>query len=310
MIIYSGYNKLADFEKEWSRFMNFSAITVSYPIDHETFEEINQLCENAEQVDLKSYRSVINLAMAKSSDARGFFVLVYDDEQNQLAGVASAVDLMGLNTYEWSIIVDPMYRDIGIGSTLYSVLKEGLSMRGSDGDLALAVDGGHFGELFLKSNGYEYSFSEATLEAKAVAANEPFLFTMRLFEQKDTKALCEIFSQGFGDTTEESLQLIEFNSTTEGIYLWVAEQDGDVVGTVSTRQDGDGHWVTALAVHPSFEGQGIGSEILRWVKDYVARSGGRVVLLDVEVDNARALAIYEKNGFMISSQIHYYVFTS
>ena len=290
--------------------MNFSAITVSYPIDYETYEEINQLCENAEQVDLKSYRSVINLAMAKNLDARGFFVLVYDDEQNQLAGAASAVDLMGLNTYEWSIIVDPMYREIGIGQALYNVLKEGLSMRGSDGDLALAVEGGHFGEEFLQSIGYAYSFSEATLEAKAVVANEPFTLSMRPFQQHDTKALCEIFIQGFGDTMEESLQLIEFNSTTEGICLWVAERDGEVVGTVSTRQDGDGHWVTALAVHPSFEGQGIGSEILRWVKDYVVRAGCRIVLLDVEIDNARALAIYEKNGFMISSQIHYYVFAS
>ncbi len=290
--------------------MNFSAITVSYPIDQETYEELNQLCENAEQIDLKSYRTVLNLVMAKNPDARGFFVLVYDDEQNQLAGAASAVDLMGLNTYEWSIVVDPMYRELGIGLTIYNVLKEGLSIRGSEGDLALAVDGGHFGEQFLSSQGYEYSFSEATLEAKAVIANEPFTFTMRLFEQRDTQALCKTFSQGFGDTMEESLQLIEFNSTTEGICLWVAERDGNVVGTVSTRQDGDGHWVTALAVHPSYEGQGIGSEILRWVKDYVVHSGGRVVLLDVEIDNARALAIYEKSGFMISSQIHYYVFSS
>ena len=286
--------------------MNFSAITVSYPIDQETYEELNQLCENAEQIDLKSYRSVLNLALAKSPDTRGFYVLVYDDEQNQLAGAASAVDLMGLNTYEWSIVVDPMYREIGIGLTIYNVLKEGLSMRGSIGDLALAVDGGHFGEQFLQSQGYEYSFSEATLEAKAVVANEQFTFAMRLFQQKDTKALCEIFSQGFGDTPEESLQLIEFNATTEGIYLWVAERGGEIAGTVTTRQEGDGHWVTALAVHPSFEGQGIGSEILRWVKDYVVRSGGRVVLLDVEIENARALSIYEKNGFMISSQIHYY----
>ena len=290
--------------------MKFSAITVSYPIDIETYEELDRLCKNAEQTDLKSYRSVLKLSMAKSSDIKGFFVLIYDDEQNQLAGAASAVDLMGLNTYEWSIVVDPMYREIGIGLALYNVLKEGLSMRGSEGDLALAVDGSHFGEQFLKSQGYEYSFSEATLEAKAVVATEPFKFTMRPFQQNDTKALCETFSQGFGDTMEESLQLIEFNSSTEGICLWVAERDGDVVGTVTTSQDGDGHWVTALAVHPSFEGEGIGSEILRWVKDYVVRSGGRVVLLDVEIDNVRALSIYEKNGFMISSQIHYYVFSS
>ena len=108
--------------------MNFSAITVSYPIDQETYEELSRLCENAEQIDLKSYRSVLNLAIAKSPNTRGFFVLVYDDEKNQLVGAASAVDLIGLNTYEWSIVVDPMYRKIGIGLTIYNVLKEGLSL--------------------------------------------------------------------------------------------------------------------------------------------------------------------------------------
>ena len=48
--------------------MNFSAITVSYPIDEETFNEISQLCENAEQVDLVSYRLVMNLALSKNPD--------------------------------------------------------------------------------------------------------------------------------------------------------------------------------------------------------------------------------------------------
>ena len=59
-----------------------------------------------------------------------------------------AVDLMGLNTYEWSILVDPMYRKIGLGETLYNVLRSSLEVRGSEGDLALAVESSNYGEAF------------------------------------------------------------------------------------------------------------------------------------------------------------------
>jgi mycothiol synthase len=287
--------------------MNFSTMTVSYPIDGETYEEIVALCERAEQTDLKNYKLVLNLQMAKSYEAKGFFVLVYNDEEDLLVGVASAIDMMGLNTYEWSILVDPMYRQIGIGSALNHVLNDGFIARGSEGDLALTVDGGHYGVPFLLKQNYHYSFSEATLESKAQHIEEVLPFTVRPFESKDTQALCGIFSQGFGDTEEESIQLIEFNSNTEGIHLWVAERDEKIIGTVSTRKEGEGHWLTALAVHPSYEGQGIGSQLIRWVKDYVARQQDQYVLLDVEIENERALSIYLKNGFMVASQIHYFV---
>lgn len=287
--------------------MNFSTMTVSYPIDEQTYEEIEALCERAEQTDLKNYKLVLNLQMARSYEAKGFFVLVYNDDEDILVGVASAVDTMGLNTYEWSILVDPMYRQIGIGSALKHVLNEGLEVRGSEGDLALTIDGGHYGVPFLLKNHYHYSFSEATLESKAERTEEVLPFIVRPFELRDTQDLCTIFSQGFGDTEDESLQLIEFNSLTEGIHLWVAERDGKVIGTVSTRKEGEGHWLTALAVHPGYEGQGIGSQLIRWVKDYVARQHDHYVLLDVEIENERALSIYLKNGFMVASQIHYFV---
>ena len=288
--------------------MNFSAITVSFPIDEETYEEIKGLCDLADKADLKQYQSVMNLTIAKSYESKGFFVLIYDDEKNALVGVASAVDLMGLNTYEWSILVDPMYREIGIGEALYNVLRKGLEARGSDGDLALAIDGSNFGQQFLEKKGYQYSFSEATLEAEVAVAEQDFQLVIQPYQTQNRDALCEIFSLAFGDTYEESLELIDFNSTTEGLVLWVVKRNDEIVGTVTTRKEGDSHWITALAVHPRFSGQGIGTEILMWVKDYVLRQSDSKVLLDVEIDNRRALSIYEKSGFMVVSQINYYVY--
>ena len=223
--------------------MNFSAITVSFPLDEETYEEVQNLCKVAMESDGVIFNQVMNLPIAKSYESRGFYVLVYDDEQNELVAAGTAVDLMGLNTYEWSILVAPMYRQLGIGTAVFNVLKEGMAMRESEGELALHIEGSHFGKEFLQQKGYLYGFSEATLEAHAEIFETKGAVTLRPFMQKDTEALVSIFSEAFGDMREESLELIEFNTTTEGLLMWTAEVDGEVVGTVTTRKEGEVQWM-------------------------------------------------------------------
>lgn len=287
--------------------MNFSLITVSFPIDEETYLEIQSLCEAAAVTDSISYEQLVNLPVATSYESKGFYVLIYDDEKNELAGVCSAIDLMGLNTYEWSLVVAPMYRGLALSEALYNVMQEGLAMRGSEGDLALMIEGSPYGLKFLQERGYYYSFSEASLEAKA--DNEPLRedLTVRPFSPADVESLVAIFSTAFGDLREESLQLIEFNTTTQGLQLWLVEKEGEIAGTVTTRKDGEIIWITALAVHPQFMRQGIGTAILRWVKRYALMNGEKYVMLDVELDNKNALAVYEKAGFMKSMQVDYFV---
>lgn len=286
--------------------MNFSAITVSFPLDEETFEEIEQLCAVATEVDRVSYAEVMNLSRAKSYETKGFYVLIYNDTTNELAGAVTAIDLMGLNTYEWSLVVAPMYREIGIADTLLTVLYEGLSARGAEGELALAVESETYGRTFLESRGYSYSFSEATLEVKAapIVVGEVHI---RPFEAQDTEALVDVFMQAFGDMRDESLDLIAFNTETVDLAMWVAELAGEVVGTVTTRKDGDAQWITAFAVGAKARGQGVGTEILAWVQNYAYKQGERMVMLDVEIDNKQALHVYERAGFMKNMQIDYFV---
>lgn len=288
--------------------MNLSAITVSFPLDQETYEEIQNLCKTAAECDGHLLNQVMNLPLAKSYDTRGFYVLVYDDDKNKLVGAGTAIDIMGLNTYEWSLVVAPMYRQLGIGTAILNVLKEGMAARKGEGELALIVEGSHFGKEFLQKNGYLYSFSEATLEARAEVLPQKGAVTLRPFMQKDTEALVAIFSEAFGDMREESLELIEFNTTTEGLVMWTAEMEGEVVGTVTTRKEGEVQWITAFAVAPNKQRQGIGTQILNLVKDYTIRAGEKTVLLDVEIENTGALRVYEKAGFMKSSQLDYYIY--
>ena len=287
--------------------MNLSAITVSFPLDEETYEEVHTLCKVAAESDGLLYTNVMNLPVAKSYESHGFYVLVYDDDKNALVAAGSAIDLMGLNTYEWSLLVAPMYRQLGIGSAVFNVLREGMEMRESEGELALMIEGAPFGREFLQRNGFFYSFSEATLEARAELVNEVATITLRPYMQKDTEALVSIFSEAFGDMREESLDLIDFNTTTEGLNMWTAELDGEVVGTVTTRKEGEVQWISAFAVAPNKQGRGIGTQILNWVKDYALRNGEKTILLDVEIENMSALRVYEKAGFMKSSQMDYFV---
>lgn len=288
--------------------MNLSAITVSFPLDQETYEEVQNLCKTAAVCDGILLNQVMNLPLAKSYETHGFYVLVYDDEKNLLVGAGTAVDLIGLNTYEWSMLVDPMYRQLGIGTAILNVLKDGMAIRKSEGELALVMEGSKYGKEFLEQNGYLYSFSEATLEAHAEVMENKGAVTLRPFMQKDTEALISIFSDAFGDMREESLELIEFNTTTEGLVMWTAEMDGEVVGTVTTRKEGEVQWITAFAVSPKRQRQGVGTQILNFVKDYAIRSGDKTVLLDVEIENTGALRVYEKASFMKSSQLDYYIY--
>ncbi|WP_254636316.1 GNAT family N-acetyltransferase, partial [Lysinibacillus sp. GbtcB16] len=58
-----------------------------------------------------------------------------------LVGVASAIDIMGLHTYEWTLVVTPAYRQKGIGTALDVGIQVGLKERGAEGQLGVVIDG-------------------------------------------------------------------------------------------------------------------------------------------------------------------------
>ncbi|MEQ6854378.1 GNAT family N-acetyltransferase [Lysinibacillus capsici] len=286
--------------------MNISVMTVSFPLDGETLKEVKLLCEEATVQDYRVYETIMNVPMASSFENKGFMVLAYEDDKDLLVGAASAIDLMGLHTYEWSLVVTPAYRQKGIGTALVEGIQVGLKERGAEGQLAVVIDGSPYGHTFIENKGFTYSFSETTLETKAEPVTLRSDINIQAYNGEQAE-LITIYCEAFGDLPEESEELIAFNTSTNGRELWIAYRDGAVVGTVTTAKENEIQWVTALAVHPNCEGQGIGTALLSFSKDYASKVGAAFVMLDVEVDNKKALSVYEKAGFMKAQQIDYYV---
>lgn len=52
--------------------MNFSFMTVSFPVDGETYNEMKALCEEVHHADGVHYESILNLPTAQNSEVTGF----------------------------------------------------------------------------------------------------------------------------------------------------------------------------------------------------------------------------------------------
>jgi ribosomal protein S18 acetylase RimI-like enzyme len=78
---------------------------------------------------------------------------------------------------------------------------------------------------------------------------------------------------------------------------FIASSDGEAVGLVTYRIDGDGcEIVTIDSTRP---GAGIGTTLINTVKEAAVRAGCRRLWLLTTNDNLRAIGFYQKRGFAL-----------
>lgn len=64
----------------------------------------------------------------------------------------------------------------------------------------------------------------------------------------------------------------------------------------------DAH-ILAIATKPEYQGMGIGSKLLEFGIGYLRSRGATMIRLEVRPDNAAAIHLYEKNGFVTKGRI-------
>jgi len=90
-------------------------------------------------------------------------------------------------------------------------------------------------------------------------------------------------------------------------YYIVAEADGVVIGYAGIMPAGDLTDILTMTVAPEFRRKGIAREFLKRLIDWSRNKKAVAVMLEVRIDNAEAIPLYEANGFRkISERIDYY----
>jgi ribosomal protein S18 acetylase RimI-like enzyme len=85
--------------------------------------------------------------------------------------------------------------------------------------------------------------------------------------------------------------------------FFVAESDGDIIGTAMSGFDGHRGWVYYVAVHPDFRRRGIGTLLMRKVEGALVDAGCPKLNLQIRADNATVQAFYESLGYLVEDRI-------
>jgi len=123
----------------------------------------------------------------------------------------------------------------------------------------------------------------------------------------DADAL-EAFENKVFDGDQLSRRSFRYYADTPTAILRVMKQGGALAAysLLAFRKGSKIARLYSIAVDPAHEGQGLGRALLR-TAERDARAHGCVTLrLEVRIDNKRAIALYEKNGFTRFDEIEDY----
>lgn len=96
----------------------------------------------------------------------------------------------------------------------------------------------------------------------------------------------------------DSLSLKEARRATPTHRFRVAVPSGAVSGYAVTGRAGGRGYLQRLAVHPDYQGQGIGSSLVHDSLRWLHRKGVGMALVNTQERNVRALGLYERLGFV------------
>lgn len=78
--------------------------------------------------------------------------------------------------------------------------------------------------------------------------------------------------------------------------VWLAEVNGEVVGTIGAKLDARGLYVRGMAVHPEAQRTGLGRQLLDVCADYGRRHGAKAMWLSTTTFLDASAALYQSYG--------------
>jgi len=116
------------------------------------------------------------------------------------------------------------------------------------------------------------------------------------------RVLFEAFSRFRNDYTPESFAIVtpsadEVATRFDEGPMWIAENEGEIVATVSVLPEPEWLYIRSMAVSPAAQGLGIAHRLLDVIEEYAYREGFEKLFLYTTYFSKGAIELYEKHGF-------------
>ena len=207
---------------------------------------------------------------------------------------------------EISLMVTPSHRRQGVSRLLLGTiipLLEKKQMR-----TLIFSSSASAQNSWLAKKGFTYQQSDYHMVRQSY---EPILISkpalhVRKADSTDLDALCQLDTLCFpaeksNSTLDRLNQLIKDNDYS----VFVALQGERIVGKAHIRWQDDEALFSDIAITPSLQGQGLGSELLVFCINYALLQGEHRLSLDVGTSNKNALTLYQRHGFQ-NTETHDY----
>src|SRR5678815_584882 len=156
----------------------------------------------------------------------------------------------------------------------------------------------------------------AEFDIQTVGLKDGRTIVIRSARDEDAEGVLQAIKLSMVDGQGMILTAEEYNVTADDVKTWIkahngpkdvmllAEHDGIVVGSIEfhiAKPRRCAHWGTiSMAVSPGWRGSGLGNTLLARLLDWaISVPEITKVILAVRADNAPAIALYKKHGFVL-----------
>jgi ribosomal protein S18 acetylase RimI-like enzyme len=223
---------------------------------------------------------------------------VFYYHQGQLLGFLSAYYFYQ-TACELSILVNPIYRRKGIAKHLLAALLPLLKTMEMETLIFSSVP--IINDHWLPTYGFDKQQSDYHMER---CSHEPVLISnpkliLRKASEVEMALLCSLDNACFGTPKVNMIQRFTYLFNNSDYRILLALKDNKVIGKAHVHWQADKANFSDIAIHPDYQGQGFGHELLSHCINQVLMSGRVRITLDVESCNQPALALYIGQGFKI-----------
>jgi len=128
---------------------------------------------------------------------------------------------------------------------------------------------------------------------------------IRTYRDSDYDSVASLWTRVFPDDPpwNDPAQLILQKRRTQPELFWVAEDHGQIIGTVLAGYDGVRGWIYHLAVDPEKRRKGTARRLMQIAEDTLESLGCPKINLQVRVANMGVVEFYKTLGYDIEERV-------